>query len=178
MNRVAWAHLPWSGGSLCGDTTTLEACPECVRRLLSLLLVHVQSLRRPHKSFCGRVISRRSDDLSSPVVSGLPSAVQPEAGPRLFWVTPDQAREILRARRAPGTLPPRDWRGWPVVPPICQACEANLVRFDDAHLRGARRPDASIANGERGELGAPPPRGRNGTNGRNGVARKTSGSEP
>ena len=147
MNRVAWAHLPWSGGSLCGDTTKIEACPECIRRLSSLLLVHVQSLRRPHQSFCGRVI-RRTDDPRPPLVAEVVAEAKIDVGPVLFWVTPEQARPLIRARGSAisATISPalpsssvQGWEGWPLAPPICQGCETNLVRFDEANLRGARR---------------------------------------
>src|SRR5262245_28850902 len=93
MKRVAWAHLPWSGGSLCGDTTSVEACPECVRRLLSLLLVHVQSVRRPRKSFCGRILVHRVDDVQPSLTFDAVAGGDPGAAPMLFWVTPDQARD-------------------------------------------------------------------------------------
>lgn len=130
MRRTALVHLPhpaMPGASLCGDLTTLESCPECIRLLRALFLVHVRSVRRPQRSFCGRIVRR--DAYAPEVKEALP----------LFSVTPEQAREMIRSRpRAPevssGSAYPSG------LPPLCSGCETNLARFDEANLRAPARP--------------------------------------
>lgn len=117
--RVAHAHIPHpmiGGASLCGDVTRLVGCPVCLSRLTALLLVHVQSARKPDKSFCGTLL----------VGEGISPMGTAGANPSPMYVSIERAREMIAERqRSPGD----------VHAPICSGCELNLERFDEAHRR-------------------------------------------
>jgi hypothetical protein len=119
------------GASLCGEVTELVGCPVCLSRLLALLLVHIQSARKPDKSFCGKRLT--GEGISPMGTSG--ADVAP------VYVSIERAREMLGERSGGLAV---------VLPPICSGCEVNLERFDEAHRRHSRAP-----NGERETRGIP-----------------------
>lgn len=129
--RIAWAHIPHptvTGASLCGDVTRLMGCPACVSKLVALLLVHVQSARKPDKSLCGVVLTGADvHPMGSRPADG--ASVKPSPA----YVSIERARDLISARTDAGALDG--------AIPICPGCESNLDRIDDAHRR---RSDRSI----------------------------------
>ncbi len=135
MIRVAFAHIPHptvDGSSFCGDATSVQVCRACLAKLIALFLVHVQSARKPDKSFCGVVL----------LGSEVSPMGTPGAQPSPVYVSIERAREIIAMR------PGRDVPDGDSVDdaaddcvPICPGCEANLERFDDANRRRSRSLD-------------------------------------
>lgn len=119
-SSVALAHLHHpdrSGETLCGaEPTRVVGCPDCASRRDVLLRVHVQSPRKPDRSFCG-----------------MPIRVPRGAGgdPPLAYVS-----AVVAARLAGGE------HG---IVPICRGCLENLARYDVAAARRRSSAPAAIA---------------------------------
>jgi hypothetical protein len=136
VKRHAYAHLehPTGGGStLCGEAPLhLEPCPACLAKYTYACLVHVQSARKPDKSFCGAWISDRSGaSPSRPVMDGKPP--KPSL-PSPFFISAQDAIDLMR--RMPGL-----GQKMPLMP-LCPGCMVNLGRFN--HV--AERHDAVDSN--------------------------------
>ncbi len=113
-DRGAVAHRPHpsvTGGSLCGEVTRLRPCEVCEARRRAMLLVHVQSPRKPSKAFCGLLLRGEAIE---PV--GTPGVLPPP-----MYVSPERARDLAVDQGA--------------FLPLCHGCMENLSRFDDAMRR-------------------------------------------
>lgn len=149
-------HLPHpavEGASLCGDLSSVEPCPGCLERLHLLLSVHIQSIRKPDKGFCGLLLRGDRGALLDDPKLALPP----------LYVSPEQARRILDERRgaAVRSAVARSAERsvllladvFPQELEFCVGCRMNLERFDEAASR--RNGHAVVATGRAGAAAAP-----------------------
>lgn len=120
-SSVAVGHLRHpdrSGATLCGaDPTKIVGCPDCAARREILLRVHVQSLRKPDRSFCGM-----------PIRSGSGSS---GGDPDLAYVSVVVATRLSRD----GSVD------------VCPGCRENMARYEVAVARRRSLSSGSAGSG-------------------------------
>ncbi len=119
LSRGVMAHLEHPGGggrSLCGAAPArLRTCPACLARRAALLLVHVQSHKRPGRALCGLDLAGDAKRSVAEVVAApRPSPGEPGWEPSPMYVSAEQARQLM-ADGGDGLL-------------VCPGCEINLMR--------------------------------------------------